>query len=94
MDLPFLWIGVISASFKGSGKAPVLRESLSIYIGLVEIFCVLLKSLTECPRHVEITSIKKVNSIVFVLVFFMLGWFLYLLTILLIGSSSFKGTDE
>ena len=23
----FLWIGVISANFKGSGKAPVLRES-------------------------------------------------------------------
>ena len=73
MDLPFLWIGVISASFKGSGKAPVLRESLSIYIGLVEIFCVLLKSLTECLRHVEITSIKKVNSIVFVLGFLYAG---------------------
>ena len=26
MDLPFLWVGVISTTFKGSGKTPALRE--------------------------------------------------------------------
>ena len=54
--------------------------------------------------HVEITSStylrvtgrnkKGLIVIYLLLVFFMLGWFLYLLTILLIGSGSFNNFDE
>ena len=54
--------------------------------------------------HVEITSStylrvtgrnkKGLIVIYLLLVFFMLGWFLYLFTILLIGSGSFNNLDE
>ena len=49
MDLPFLWMDGISAYFNGSENSPVLiyENYLSIYIGLVEIFCFLLKSLKD-----------------------------------------------
>ena len=38
---------------------------------------------------------EKVFTVIHLLLtFFILGWFLYLLTILLIGSDSFKDSDE
>ena len=46
--------------------------------------------------YLRVTGRNKKGLIVIylLLVFFMLGWFLYLFTILLIGSGSFNNLDE
>ena len=112
MDLStFLWIGVISANFKGSGKAPVLKGSfihLHSTCGNILFPFKILKGMSppddSVSSNVEIisgTSLavtgwkEKVLTVMYLLlIFFMLGWFLYLLTILLIGSGSFNDLDE
>ena len=107
----FLWIGVISANFKGSGKAPVLRESfihLHSTCGNILFPLKILKGMSPpddfVSSNVEITSRttlvvtgrkEKVLIVMYLpLIFFMLGWFLCLLTILLIRSGSFNDSDE
>ena len=107
----FLWIGVISANFKGPGNSPVLKD-LFIHLGRTcgnIFFCFKnLEGMTTpddfVSANVEIslrTSLvvtgqkeKALNVMYLFLTFFMLGWFLYLLTILLIGSCWFKESDE
>ena len=104
-----LWIDVISANFKGSGKKPAFRES---FIGLHRTCGNILSSLkilkgTSTPddflsSNVKITSSTSLGVtvrnekgiIVITLDFHYTGVVLFLLTTLLIGSGSFNDSDE
>ena len=106
----FLWRSVISFNFKGSGKAPVLRESfihLHSTCGNILFPFKILKGMSPpddfVSSNLEITSRtslavtgwkeKGLTVMYLLLIFSMLGRFLYLLTILLIGSGSFNVSD-
>ena len=111
MDLPFLWVGVISATFKGPGKTPALRE-LFIHLrracGNILFPLRIFKGVSPpddfVSTNVEIRSRatlgvtgrkeKGLTAMYLFFIFFMLRWFLYLLTMPLTGSSSFKKSDE
>ena len=108
----FLWIGVISANIKGSGKALILRESfihLHRTCGSIFFPFKILREMSPpedfTSSNVEITSRtslgvtsqtkkKGLNVMYLLLIFFIVGWFLYLLIIFLIGSGLFKDSDE
>ena len=92
----FLWIDVIFANFKGSGKAPVLRE-LFIHLhstcGNILFPFKTLKAMSPpddfVSSDVEITSRtslvvtgQKGEGLTILYSLLILGWFLYLLTIL------------
>ena len=63
MDLPFLWIGAITANFKGSGKAPVLRESFIHLHSTCGNSLFLYKILKEMsPPHDFVSSNVEITS--------------------------------
>ena len=104
-----MWIGVISANFNGSEKSEnCLFVHLHRTCGNILFSFKILKEMFPpndfVSTNVEITSRtslgvtsrkeKGLTVMYLLLIFYMLGWFLYLLTIYLIGSGSFKESDE